>query len=115
MDPALREKVAQHLEKAGVFDKTAAGMGPLKDAFRGAGGKVKNFLLAHRGKLGLIGGAGAMGGVASMGKQEQGAQQEAAELNQLLEAYPELLYDTPTPQYSPEPEPRVYGGYPGQY
>jgi len=117
MDPTLRQKVAQFLTNEGVFEKSAARMPPVGDVLRGAGFKLKALARAHRGKLGLIGGAGAVGGLAtSMGKGEQKAQQDAAELNQLIEAYPELLYETPHTPYQSEGEPAYYqtgmGGYP---
>lgn len=116
MNPKLREKLAQFLEKERVFEKSAAPMPPLKDVLRGAGSKLRNFAVLHRGKLGLGLGAAGVGGLTSMGKGEQDAQQEAAELNQLLEAYPELLYETPPVPYQAEGEmdPRMMG-YPGQY
>lgn len=107
MNPALREKIAEFLESEGVFEKSAASIG---DIARGAGSKLKNLFMAHRGKAGLIGGAGAVGGIASLGNDEQQAQSEAAELNQLIEAYPELLYDTPAVPYGgqEQPDPQQY-------
>ena len=112
MDPTLRMKIAEFLDTQQVFAK-GAGVG---DVFRSAS-KLKSLALANRGKLGLIGGAGAAGGIASLGKKEQGTQQEAAELNQLLEAYPELLYETPPVAYNQgEQQPHAGGGmYADQY
>lgn len=115
MDPLLRMKVAQFLEDQQIFEKTS-GIG---DVLRGAGNKLKSLAMANRGKLGLIGGIGGTGaiagGLSSLGQSEQAARQDAAELNQLIEAYPELLYETPMAPYQPEPDPMMYGGYAGQY
>jgi len=111
MSPALREKIAEFLDQQKVFEKSAAGpVPPMGEVFRGGGTKLKNLLMAHRGKLGVGLGAAGVGGIATaMGKGEQKAQQEAEELNQLLEAYPELLYQTPQAPYQPEPDPRLMG------
>lgn len=113
MDPTLRMKIAEFLDTQQVFAKGAGA----SDIFRGGAGRLKSLALANRGKLGLLGGAGAAGGIASLGKKEQGTQQEAAELNQLLEAYPELLYETPPVAYSQEgQQPHAGGGmYADQY
>lgn len=108
MSPALREKIAQFLDQQGVFEKKAFSAASLK----GLGAKAKALAKANRGKIGLGLGAGAVGGMAALGDKEQDAQSEAAELNQLLEAYPELLYTTPPTSYEPE---GATMGYPGTY
>jgi len=101
MNPKLREKIAQFLEQQGVFIKEAIS----SRAVGSAGESLGGLLAKHRGKIGLIGGlaggGGTAAGVAALGKEELQNQQEAAELNQLLEAYPELLYTTPTTPYTP--------------
>lgn len=86
---SVQSEVARFLHEQGVFNKTA-------NIFQNLGRGAKNLAMAHRGKLGLVAGAGIVGGIHHMGKKEQAAQQEAEELNQLLEAYPELLYSTPS-------------------
>jgi hypothetical protein len=117
----LREKVAQFLEDEGVFEKVAA---PNPRNVQSAGRGIKDFLRANRGRLGVaagIGGTlGAAKGLSSLGEKEQQQQQQAAEMNQLLEAYPELMYATPQAPYQeaapdqgyyPEQEYGYGGGY----
>lgn len=100
MNP-LREKIAQFLKQQGVFTKKAVNPRAVKNT----GKSIGELLARHRGKVGLTGGlaagGGTMAGLAELGGDERKARREAAELNQLLEAYPELLYATPTTPYTP--------------
>ena len=64
--------------------------------FARVGPAVGRGLRAARGPaLGVVGGAGGLYGLQSYGRQRLADQQEAQEMQQLLQAYPELMYSLP--------------------
>jgi hypothetical protein len=87
MNKELREKVATFIEHTGVLKEARLGQ-----IARQAGA------LASRAKgpmAGVAAGAGGVMGLSALGQRDQETQQAAAEMRQLLEAYPELMYEIP--------------------
>lgn len=69
---------------------------PFARIFGRAAPAVGRGLRAARGPaLGVAGGAGGLYGLQQYGQQQLANQQEAQEMQQLLQAYPELLYSMP--------------------
>ena len=87
MNKELREKVAAFIEHTGV----------LKEArFAQLARRAGSMAAKARGPLvGVAAGAGGVLGLSALGQRDQQTQAAAAEMRQLLEAYPELLYEIP--------------------
>lgn len=87
MNKELRKNVAAFIEHTGV----------LKEARLGQIARQAGALASRaRGPIaGAAAGAGGILGLSALGQQDQQTQQAAAEMRQLLEAYPELLYEIP--------------------
>jgi len=110
MNKELREKVAAFIEHTGVLKE--ARLGQLASR---AGAMVSR---ARGPMAGVAAGAGGVLGLSAMGQQDQQTQQAAAEMRQLLEAYPELIYEIPGigggQEQGMEMMPPGMGGGPGQ-
>lgn len=98
MNPIVRQKVAEYLEKHAF--RGAIPYAARAGQFLGGAGRR---LMSRPGLVGagVLGGAGGMYGLREMGLRQQRAEQEAEELRQLLAAYPELLNE---PMYA-QPDP----------
>jgi hypothetical protein len=92
----MREKVAAMRKAALPYGAAAKAVG--------RGLRSKPGLLG----LGLAGGSGGMAGIREMGLRQQRLEQEAQELRQFLEAYPELLNE---PLYEGMPQQQQQQGY----
>lgn len=87
MDYKLREKVAAFIEQSGILKE--ARMGQLA-------ARVGQAAMKARGPMaGAAAGAGGVLGLSALGQRDQETQQAAAEMRQLLEAYPELMNEMP--------------------
>jgi hypothetical protein len=99
MDKELREKVAEFLEHTGVLKEARVNPGMMRRLGQMVG-KAKGPA------LGVGAGAGGVMGLSALGQRDLETQQAAAEMQQLLQAYPELIYDIPPAAGYADP----YGG-----
>jgi hypothetical protein len=87
MNKELREKVAAFIEHTGVLKE--ARLGQIARQAGSLAAKAKGPM------AGVAAGAGGVMGLSTLGQRDQETQQAAAEMRQLLEAYPELMYEIP--------------------